>query len=214
MCNRYSNTISYRQYVEAFDEIGIPIVSPGPEAAPNLEPLPNIAPTDMAPILRPVAGGVELCRLRWGLIPWFHKQGIKDWKPLTTNARVETLATTKTFQSAAEKRRCLVPVSHFYEWTSLKGKKTKWSFSRSNGEWFCFAGIWDRAHTSDGILESYALITTEAGPDTKPYHTRQPVILERNEYTEWMLDAVLPRSAVKPQEGGLLKVVETPKNLA
>ena len=206
MCNRYTNTIAYRDYVETLRQLGIAIISPSPDAAPNLEPLENIAPTTIAPVLRPVSGGVELCRLRWGLIPWFHKKGVKEWKFLTTNARYETLATTKTFKSAFEKRRCLVPVSTFFEWTGEKGKKTKWSFSRADGQWFCFAGLWDRADTSDGVIESYALITTEAGPDVAPYHNRQPVILERPDYAGWMKDARMPEGAVKPLDVGLLKV--------
>jgi len=43
MCNRYANTIAYSEYVEACSRIGLTIVSP--QAAPNLEPMENIAPT-------------------------------------------------------------------------------------------------------------------------------------------------------------------------
>lgn len=206
MCNRYANTVSYSQYIEVFDEIGMPIVSPARDAAPNLEPLENIAPTDLAPVVRPANGGVELRRLRWGLIPWYHTRSVKDWKFLTTNARYETLGTTKPFESAFEKRRCLVPVSRFFEWTGEKGKKTKWSFSRVDGDWFCFAGLWDRALTADGEIESYSLVTTAAGPDMAKYHNRQPVILERSAYAGWMNHATLPDAAVMPSETGVLKV--------
>jgi putative SOS response-associated peptidase YedK len=204
MCNRYANTIAYSQYVEAFTQLGIPLVSPA--GAPNLEPQENIAPTNSAPILRPLDDGVELCRLRWGLIPWFHKKGVKEWKMLTTNARYEGLTTSRTFKHAFEKRRCLVPLSHFYEWTGEKGHKTKWSFSRKDDAWFCFAGLWDRADTSEGTVESYALLTTAAGPDVAPYHNRQPVILERSAYRAWMGTGALPASAIKPLQTGLLKV--------
>jgi putative SOS response-associated peptidase YedK len=203
MCNRYTNTIAYRDYVETLRQLGIAVIAPTPDAAPNLEPLENIAPTTIAPVLRPVPGGVEFCRLRWGLIPWFHKKGVKEWKALTTNARFETLATTRTFMSAFEKRRCLVPTSSFFEWTGEKGKKIKWRFARADGEWFCFAGLWDRADTSDGVIESYALITTEAGPDVAPYHNRQPVILERADYAGWMSEGVLQESAVRPPQNVL-----------
>lgn len=73
MCNRYTNTIAYRDYVETLRQLGIAVVLPTPDAAPNLEPLTNIAPTTIVPVLRPLMGGVELCRLHWGIIPWFHK---------------------------------------------------------------------------------------------------------------------------------------------
>ena len=206
MCNRYANRLGYREYADVFRELKIPLVRPAPELAPNLEPLNNIAPTTAAPIIRPVSGGVELVSLRWGLIPWFHAKGIKEWKMLTTNARWETLTTTRTFKTAAAKRRCLIPVSEFYEWTGEKGSKTKWSFARSDGDWFCFAGVWDRAQAADGEIESYALITTAAGPDVAQYHNRQPVILERPEYASWLSAGVLRDTALHEQTPGLLTV--------
>jgi putative SOS response-associated peptidase YedK len=58
---------------------------------------------------------------------------------------------------------------------------------------------------NDGAIESYALVTTEAGPDVSPYHNRQPIMLERNEYSSWMNDAALPQNAVKPTKAGLIK---------
>ncbi len=210
MCNRYANTISYSQYLETFKQIGIPLVSPA--APPNLEPLQNIAPTNIAPVLRPVEGGIELCRLRWGLIPWFHQKAIKEWKMLTTNARYETLKTTRSFKSAFEKRRCLIPCTRFYEWTGEKGRKTKWNFSRTDKDWFCFAGLWDRAHTADGDIESYALVTTEAGPDVVAYHNRQPIILERSDYRAWLNTGELRAAIVKPPEAGILKVEPAAQN--
>ena len=186
MCNRYGNHVSYRQYVDALKAAKIPLVSPTPERAPNLEPRDNIFPTDMAPVLRPVEGGLELVQLRWGLIPWFHKKSIKEWKVLTTNARSETIADIPSYRDAFQKRRCLVPLDQFYEWTGPKGKKTKWSFTLKDKDWFCFAGIWERAETTDGIVESYSLVTILAGPDVKPYHDRQPVIISQKNYGVWL----------------------------
>ncbi len=204
MCNQFANRVSYRAYVETLGRLGMPLVSPAPHHAPNLEPRDAIKPTDKAPVLRPVSGGLELTELRWGLIPGTYKGTLKDWKYLTTNARAETVATTQTYREAFKSRRCLVPVSRFYEWTGEKGRKTKWSFTRSDGEWFCFAGLWDKAATKDGAIESFSFLTTEAGPDVAPYHNRQPIILERNQYAGW-LDLTLPLSdIIKPQKGILI----------
>ena len=122
MCNRYANTVSYRQYVEEFSETRLPLLVPAPSNAPNLEPRADIRPTDHAPVLLPIEGGLELREMRWGLIPWFHKKTVKEWKPLTTNARSETIDTTASFKSAFARRRCLIPVSSFYEWTGEKGR--------------------------------------------------------------------------------------------
>jgi hypothetical protein len=40
--------------------------------------------------------------------------------------------------------------------------KPKWQFTLPGIDWFCFAGIWDRAETPDGTIESYALTTLPA----------------------------------------------------
>jgi putative SOS response-associated peptidase YedK len=206
MCNRYGNHISYREYVESLKVAKIPLVSPSADRAPNLEPRDNIAPADTAPVLRPIEGGLELVQLRWGLIPPFHKKPIKEWKVLTTNARSETITTTATFKAAFKNRRCLIPLDQFYEWTGEKGKKTKWSFTRTDKEWFCFAGIWDRAKTADGTIESYALVTVPAGPDILKYHARQPVVLERSEYNGWLASDVSAGQLFKPSPSGAIVV--------
>ena len=56
------------------------------------------------------------------------------------------------------------PVSNFYEWTGAKGHKTKWDIRVVGKGWFCFAGIWDKAETADGVIESYALATMAPEP--------------------------------------------------
>ncbi len=73
MCNRYANRVSYRGYVDELSDTRLPLVVPGPEHAPNLEPRDNIRPTDRGHVLLPVEGGLELREMRWGLIPWFHR---------------------------------------------------------------------------------------------------------------------------------------------
>jgi putative SOS response-associated peptidase YedK len=105
---------------------------------------------------------------------------------LTTNARTETIETIARYKSAFARRCCLIPVSAFYEWTGDKTPKTKWQFTLPGAEWFCFAGIWDRAETADGTIESYALATLPPSPDFEKYHDRSPLVLERSAYAAWL----------------------------
>jgi putative SOS response-associated peptidase YedK len=190
MCNRYGYLAPVSRLADAFSEIRIPLKFEG-GAVPNLEPREHIRPTNTAPIARPIdpadpAAGVELVDARWWLIPFFHKGSIKDWKPMCTNARAETVATTATFREAYRRRRCLVPATHFFEWTGPTGGKTMWRFTKSGADLFCFAGLWDRAHTTDGVVESFTILTCAPGPDCAPYHTRQPVILEQGQWAAWL----------------------------
>ena len=59
-------------------------------------------------------------------------------------------------------------------------------FSKVGSEIFCFPGLWDVAHTADGRIESFTIVTTAPGPDCAPYHNRQPVILERDQWATWL----------------------------
>ena len=83
----------------------------------------------------------------------------------------------------------ILPVSSsypFYEWTGEKSLKTKWQFTVPGSEFFCFAGIWDRATTADGEIESYALVTFPPSPDFEKYHDRSPLVLGREDYAAWL----------------------------
>ena len=52
-------------------------------------------------------------------MPFFTKD-IKDIKGLSTiNARSETITKAPTWREPFRKRRCLVPVSAFYEWSKF-----------------------------------------------------------------------------------------------
>ena len=80
-----------------------------------------------------------------GLVPFFTKD-LKDIKGLSTiNARSETITTAPTWREPFKKRRCLVPVSSFYEWPKEgKPPKQPYAFELSNGSTFALAGLWGR----------------------------------------------------------------------
>ncbi|MEP6968024.1 MAG: SOS response-associated peptidase family protein [Pseudomonadota bacterium] len=169
MCNLYGYLAPISRLVDEFSETRIPLVFKD-GAVPNLEPREHIRPTNIAPIIRPLDPadpfvGVELVDARWWLIPFFHKKGVKDWKPMCTNARAETVATTATFREAFKRRRCLVPATHFFEWTGERGAKVMWRFTKANADIFCFPGLWDVAETTDGRVESFTIVTTAPGRD-------------------------------------------------
>ena len=146
MCNRYGYQHPYSALIDEFSEIG-PVRWPA-AAEPNA-PRDQIRPTDMAPVLRlPADGeGLELVDMRWGLVPWFHKAPMKAFKGLNTNARSETVATLPSFKGPYSRRRCLVPATQYFEWTTNpadpKGRKLMWRFTVPDQPIFALAGLWD-----------------------------------------------------------------------
>lgn len=188
MCNDYGNRVPYSDYVRAFREIRLPVVLPA--AAPNLEPRDDIWPTETAAVLRRHGDGVELAQLRWGFAPPRPKA------PPVINFRSEGRRFTHG--------RCLVPASHFFEFTGAKSPKRKWKFTKAGEDWFCFAGLWRPA--TGALPESFTLLTTEPGPDVAPIHNRQIVILERADWAAW-LDFTRPEEELlRPLPAGRLAV--------
>jgi putative SOS response-associated peptidase YedK len=100
--------------------------------------------------------------------------------------------------------RCLIPASHFFEFTGSKPSKSKWKFTKVGEEWFCFAGLWRPMPESAG--EAFTLLTTEPGPDVAPIHARQMVVLERKDWFAW-LDLTRPEAELpRPLLAGSLTV--------
>jgi putative SOS response-associated peptidase YedK len=210
MCNRYGYQAPISRLVDEFSQLRIPLVF-NDGAVPNLEPREHIRPTDPAPIIRPLDAkapyaGVELLEARWWLIPFYHRGAIREWKPMCTNARAESLATTPAFREPYQRRRCLVPATHFFEWTGQKGAKTMWRFTKADSDIFCFAGLWDRARTTEGRIESFTIVTCAPGPDCAPYHNRQPVILEPNQWGPWLDLSTDPVPLLRPGAAGTITV--------
>lgn len=100
--------------------------------------------------------------------------------------------------------RCLVPASHFFEFTGKRSPKSKWRFTKLGEEWFCFAGLW-RPPTGQ-VAEAFTLLTTAPGPDVAPIHDRQMVVLERMDWAAW-LDLTRPEGEMlRPLPEGSLQV--------
>ena len=192
MCNDYGNRIPYSEYVDEFSQIKLPLIIPRDRGIPNLEPRDDIRPTDPAPIIRRAGDGVELAQLRWGFPP------ARPKAPPVINFRSEGRRFSKG--------RCLVPASHFFEFTGTKYPKTKWRFTMKGERWFCFAGLWTPPADGDESEGRFTILTTAPGPDVAPYHDRQVVVLPRAHWADW-LDLTRPEAELlQPTPAGVLEV--------
>ena len=190
MCNLYSEKVNYRQLVDEFSQLRLPIVLPGPEAAPNLPALEEVRPTDVAPIVRAAEGGAELAQLKWGFAASAPK------RPPVINFRSEG----RRFGRG----RCLIPASCFFEFTGDKYPKTRWRFTEAGRDWFCLAGLWRPAE--EGWPDSFTMLTMEPGPDVAPYHDRQVVVLPRERWAAWLDPDADPAALLVPGPAGSLDV--------
>lgn len=121
----------------------------------------------------------------WPLIPSFAKQMRLEYS--TSNATAKRLVESKVYNRLLDKRRCLIPVSGFYEWQGLKPPKTPYYIYLKSNEPFALGGLWDTWKKPDGsILESFTIITTEPNELMRPIHKRMPLILQRDDEQQWL----------------------------
>lgn len=123
---------------------------------------------------------------RWG----FHR----PFNPAINNARLEKLE-SGMWQSAWESgRRCLIPVSAFYEWSGSKGTKQTHAFQpiankdaetddEGEEEWFWMAGLWED-HPEHG--PSYTMLTTASSGVIADIHNRMPAILRSDQIESFL----------------------------
>jgi putative SOS response-associated peptidase YedK len=149
----------------------------------------NIAPTQLAPVIRMQPHGRELRRelvwLRWGLVPsWATDPAIGN---RLINARAETAAEKPAFRGAFRRRRCLVVADGFYEWRRSARTKQPYFIRLRDDRPFGFAGLWEAWEGPDhATLESCTLLTTAANDLIGPIHDRMPVILAPEACVDWL----------------------------
>ncbi len=154
--------------------------------SPETERRFNIAPTQ--PVLIVVDAGSSGRRageVRWGIIPRASRE-MADVPPLI-NARCETVGARPTFRESYRKRRCLIPATGFFEWTTVNGRRWPYLIQPQSGGLWGLAGIWDRWTAPDGeVISSCAILTTDPNPAVAALHDRMPVIITPKEYDRWL----------------------------
>src|SRR5215468_4212996 len=197
MCGRYSITTAPEAMRRLFRF---------ENAALELPPRYNAAPTDKLPVVRlDRQGNRELAVLRWGLIPFWAKNEKVGFRSI--NARAETVATAPAFREALPRRRCLVPATGFYEWKKLPGgAKQPYNIGMRNGSPFAMAGLWERWKKGAEPIESFTIITGPPNSLVAKLHDRMPVILEPDHWGTWLTskDMGAVQAMLQPFPGQLM----------
>jgi len=176
MCGRFALNENPKKFAEHFQITG----------EVDLLPSWNIAPsTRIYSITADEQGDRHLHKMRWGLIPcWAKDEAIGN---NLNNARGETVAEKPSFRSAFKSRRCIIPASGFFEWSTLNGVKQPWYISLKSGDPMAFAGLWEtRLPQGAETVETCCIITTSANTLMEPIHDRMPVILDSEQWSTWL----------------------------
>lgn len=187
MCNDYEQHVSHAQYLEAVRALELDTTG----GAVELQQADDIRIGDMGPVLRAAGNGVEIVSMRFG------------WPPPRPKA-----APVFNFKSDGrhfdKSKRCLIVLSGFFEFTGSKSPKTKHRFSLKGSPVMAIAGLW--SEDDDGAL-SFAMLTTEPGPDIAPIHDRQVCVILPEDWAHWLFLTKPEAELLKPLAAGTLDVV-------
>jgi putative SOS response-associated peptidase YedK len=158
----------------------------------------TLRPTDWIPVVLP---DKTASRMRWGLTPGWAKE---DFGAKLILARSDTVFEKASFKVAVERRRCLIPATHYFEWRSefvplaqeemfpdptveRKMRKQIYAFGVQEKPIFYFAGIWEEWwHPNGSPIQSVSMLTCEPNEMTRRYHSRMPCILSDDAQKLWM----------------------------
>jgi putative SOS response-associated peptidase YedK len=180
MCNEFRFENSLEDILDAFSRLQLPLDWAG--GAPNIEPRPSIRPTDPAYVITGHEGGARLSQLRWGF-------------PGPKGPIINFRSEGRRFPRG----RCLLPADGFFEFTGEKAPKSKWLFQPAAGGFLGIAGL-----IRD---DRFTLLTGEPGPDIRPYHHRQIVILPPDLWSAWLAPDQ-PEPPLPALPAGSLKVTQ------
>jgi putative SOS response-associated peptidase YedK len=137
-------------------------------------------PLSTVPVVRLDANGErELVGCQWGFLPGWWRPSDKAPKRAAFqrkcfNARSEDVQVKPTYRDAFKHCRCLLPADEFME----KGHY----FHRADNRPFGLAGLWDRWHAGDVVVESCTMLTTVPNALVQSVgHHRMPVMLTSEE---------------------------------
>lgn len=217
MCGSLSG---YRSWQEMRDWYAL--IPSEPVKTADIKPSAVMRPTGQQPFIR-LAGLDRILDLgTWGFPPASGKT-----TPLI-NARSETMDVLPKFQESFLHRRCVIPVTGYYEWKQeVDGSKTPWRFTLSGSnkrqvsdvgggeaDLFVLAGL----YMVDRSLKQrrFVIVTTEPNELAAEVHDRMPVILDEQGMTTWLSPDTGPggwKRLCQPYDGPGLSAEPVSKSL-
>ncbi len=171
MCGRYALDADIDMLIERYNAI---------IGDTHFDRKKEIFPTDTAPVIRQTGNDKHIDCLKWGFAPSYSKV------PLI-NARAETIDAKSIFRDSFINRRCLIPVTNFFEWEKIDGEKVKRNISILEDEIFSLAGLYNTFFDKEGNrFEAFTIITTSSSNSMRYIHDRMPVIIPRGFEARWL----------------------------
>ncbi len=146
----------------------------------------------------------------WGIAPSNTSiSNLKDYykKAVTfgggLNAQSEKLFNHFIYKTSATTKRCIIPVTGFFEPHEYSGKKYPYHIKRKDDDVFGLAGL----YTSIDEYFTFTILTKQASPLFAEIHNkreRQPILLSKDIESDWLSDNL--------GEDDIKELINTPYN--
>jgi putative SOS response-associated peptidase YedK len=141
---------------------------------------------------------------RWGLVPGFISDAskAKEYFINTLNAKAETIFEKVSFKNSIMPRRCIVPISGFYEWRDINKVKYPYYIKAKDQDIACVGGIYDYwvEKATGEVHTTFSMITTEANPLMSKIHNlklRQPLLLSQEDSEQWLDNSLKKEDVIR-----------------
>lgn len=163
---------------------------------------PDFRPSELSQLLAGGPNGLRGIAMQWGIQPSWARQ-------LLINAQLETVQEKPTFRRAFAQRRCVFPVSGWFEWKREEGQRgpQKYSFRSASGGPLYLGAIWYPLEEAPDV-GSFVVLTQEPTPQCAAYHSRMPVLLQPSRLRDWV-QSPLPKLHI-PSVGSTPPLAITP----
>lgn len=168
---------------EARDTYDIPRYHMNGFSHPNMLVIPQEKPSVIAPAF-------------WGIVPSGKKpELLKDYYKESVrfggglNAQSEKIFNHFLYKQSVNTRRCIIPVTGFFEPHEHNGKKYPFHIKHRDNDVLSLAGLYSIV----GNVVTFTILTKEASPLFAKIHNkrkRQPVILPRDFEKDWLSDGL------------------------
>lgn len=183
MCGRYALNSSASQVIEQFQ-----LVAEEEFRNSNRRYEKEVYPSKIEEVVERINDSNILESKRWGVskLP-INGVPLKDQVNVAT---IEKLVTSPLWSKALKKHRLLIPATSYFEWKEVDNyTNEKYEIFNSSRDIFAMAGLNIIYEDSDKMLnDCFVIITTVANEKMKSIHHRQPALIEKNNYINWLKD--------------------------
>lgn len=176
MCGRYFLNTKDDDFLASLVQAALPAAE---RFGRKMKTSGDVCPTDLVPVLAPSSLDRRIIPypMVWGF-DHPNRPGV-----LVFNTRAETAEQKALFCTSTRERRCLIPLSGYYEWAKNEsGKKVRYAFT--SGERVYLAGLYIRS--SGRPFPYFSILTMDAPGPLSAIHHRMPVVVTEQQKEAWI----------------------------